>query len=193
MSFIDMLRKRNELNGLVPRSIDYATDNQISDRETYINQYKQDPIKDVKPYEFEKYKMKENRFKAIKDHMQTDIDELKQDIAALKQKITEVREGRVKREDDDRGFTNAERAANLSYLLTSKERDLQTMETLQRQHDDTEDRHQFITFGEQDGYIYQETPEKRQTNFQSENSFRKHVAIDMFITHYGEEKDNYKK
>jgi hypothetical protein len=57
--------------------MDYATDNQISDWETYINQYKKDPIKDIKPYEFKKYRNKENRFEAIRNHMQTDIDEMK--------------------------------------------------------------------------------------------------------------------
>jgi hypothetical protein len=64
---------------------------------------------------------------------------------------------------------------------------------LQDKNDDTDDWYQFITFGEQDGYLYQNTPEKRQTNFQSEESFRKHVVIDMFIIHYGDKKNNYKE
>lgn len=172
--------------------MDYATDNQITDRETYMNQYKQDPIKDVKPYRFLKNMSKKNRFDAIRDHMQTDIDEVKQYISELKQKIEDVKEDKIKIDaKSDKGFTKEERLNNLAYLLETKESDLQAMEKLQNEHYDTTNRHQFITFGEQDGYIYQETPEKRQTNFQTEDSFRKHVAIDMFITHYGDKKDNY--
>lgn len=193
-SLKDLLEKRGELSWLVPRAMDYATDNQISDRETYINQYKEDPIKDVKPYAFKKYKVKEHRFDAIREHMQTDIDDLKKDIEDLKQKIADVKEGKITLDaQTDKSFTKEERLTNLTYLLEKKEKDMSVMEKLQREHYDAEDRHQFITFGEQDGYIYQDTPEKRQTNFQSEKSFRKHVAIDMFITHYGDKKDNYKQ
>ncbi|MEI6118378.1 MAG: hypothetical protein WCP92_03940 [bacterium] len=178
----------------MPWTMDYATDNQISDWETYINQYKEDPIKDVKPYEFKKYKIKNNRFAAIQGHMQSDIDDLKQDIKALKQKIIDVKNGNITLDNkNENSFTKEERLQNLTYILDSKEENLKAMEKLQDEHYDTDDWHQFITFGEQDGYIYQETPEKRQTNFQSEESFRKHVAIDMFITHYGDKKDNYKK
>jgi len=174
--------------------MDYATDNQISDWETYINQYKNDPIKDVKPYEFKKYKEKANRFTAIQEHMQTDINDLKEDIEDLKQKISEVKNGNITLDNEEENtFTKEERLQNLTYLLDSKEENLKAMEKLQAEHYDTDDWHQFITFGEQDGYIYQETPEKRQTNFQSEKSFRKHVAIDMFITHYGDKEDNYKQ
>ncbi len=193
-SLINLLEKRKELNWLVPWTMDYATDNQISDWETYINQYKEDPIKDVKPYEFKKYKIKNNRFAAIQGHMQSDIDDLKQDIKALKQKIIDVKNGNITLDNkNENSFTKEERLQNLTYILDSKEENLKAMEKLQDEHYDTDDWHQFITFGEQDGYIYQETPEKRQTNFQSEESFRKHVAIDMFITHYGDKKDNYKK
>ena len=165
--------------------MDYATDNQISDWETYINQYKDDPIKDIKPYEFKKYSKKENRFEAIKNHMQTDIDELKLYIEELKTKTSDIRSGKINlNTDNDNAFTKEERLKNLEYILKAKEEELIAMEKLQSEHDDTEDWHQFITFGEQDAYLYQTTPEKRQTNFQSEESFRKHVAIDMFITHY---------
>jgi hypothetical protein len=165
--------------------MDYATDNQISDRETYINQYKDDPIKDVKPYEFKKYNNKNNRFNAIKDHMQIDIDEIKLYINELKQKILDVKSDKIILDiDSDKNFTKEERLENLGYILEMKEKDLKAMEKLQLEHNDTDDWHQFITFGEEDGYIYKETPEKRQTNFQSEESFRKHVVIDMFITHY---------
>ncbi|MCX6823960.1 MAG: hypothetical protein NT085_02440 [candidate division SR1 bacterium] len=193
-SLMNLLKKRKELNGLVPWTMDYATDNQISDWETYINQYKDDPIKNVKPYEFKKYKIKNNRFAAIQGHMQSDIDDLKQDIKDSKQKIIDVKNGNITLDNkDENSFTKEERLQNLTYILDAKEENLKAMEKLQDEHYDTDDRHQFITFGEQDGYIYQETPEKRQTNFQSEESFRKHVAIDMFITHYGDKKDNYKK
>ena len=174
--------------------MDYATDNQISDWETYLNQYKDDPISAIKPYEFKKYKNKENRFDAIKKHMQTDIDETKKDIESLKQKIADIVSGKVKLETKNAyTFTKQERLANLNYLVQQKEKDIQTMEKLQANHENTQDWYQFITFGEQDGYKYQETPEKRQTNFQSEESLRKNIAIDMFITHYGDKKDNYQE
>jgi hypothetical protein len=173
--------------------MDYATDNQVSDRETYMNQYKDDPIKDIKPYEFKKYADKGNRFDAIRDHMQIDIDELQSYVDELKKKISDVQTDKVTLDvQSDKGFSKEERLANLGYILESKEKDLKAMKKLQDEHYDTEDWHQFITFGEQDGYIYQDTSEKRQTNFQTENSLRKHVAIDMFITHYGDKKDNYK-
>lgn len=189
-----MLKRKNELSGLVPWTMDYATDNQVSDWETYLNQYKDDPMGVIKPYEFKKYKNKENRFDAIKQHMQTDIDEAKKDVESLKQKIADVISGKLTIETNNAyTFTKQERLANLNYLVQQKEKDLQAMEKLQANHESTQDWHQFITFGEQDGYTYQETPEKRQTNFQSEESLRKHVAIDMFITHYGDKKDNYQQ
>ena len=194
ISLQDLLKRKNELTGLVPWAMDYATDNQVSDWETYLNQYKNDPMSDIKPYEFKRYKNKENRFDAIKKHMQTDIDEAKQDIEILKQKMTDIVSGKlILKTNNEYIFTRQERLANLSYLLQQKEKDLQTMEKLQANHENTQDWHQFITFGEQDGYKYQETPEKRQTNFQSDESLKKHVAIDMFITHYWDKKDNYKK
>jgi len=193
-SWIDILKWRMELSGLVPRKMDYATDNQISDRETYINQYKDDPIQDVKPYRFLKYMSKNNRLDAIKNHMKSDIDDMKKDINDLRQKIYDIEndELNIKKEDGN-WFTKEEQLKNLNYILHMKEKDLNTMEKLQSEHYNTENWHQFITFGEQDGYLYQETPEKRQTNFQSEESFRKHVVIDMFITHYWDKKDNYKE
>ncbi len=193
-SWSSIVKKRSDLSWLVPRVMDYATDNQVSDRETYMNQYRDDPIKDVKPYEFKKYADKGNRFDAIRDHIQTDIDELQSYVDELKYKILDVKSDKIKLDaKSDKNFTKEERLKNLEYILKSKEKDLKDMQKLQSEHYNTEDWHQFITFGEQDGYIYQETPEKRQTNFQSEESFRKHVVIDMFITHYGDKKDNYKE
>jgi len=193
-SFGSILNKKSELSWLVPWAMDYATDNQISDWETYINQYKKDPIKDIKPYEFKKYRNKENRFEAIRNHMQTDIDEMKWYIEELKTKIMDIKSDKITLDaENDKAFTKKERLQNLEYILEAKAEELKAMEKLQSEHDNTEDWHQVITYGEQDAYLYQETPEKRQTNFQSEESFRKQVVVDMFITHYWDRKDNYKK
>ncbi len=189
---IDLLKRRSELSWLVPWAMDYATDNQISDWETYINKYKEDTKKAVKKYWFKRFKVKENRFDAIEKHMQSDIDDLKNEIKDLENKISDVKDWTVSLDKND-GFTQEEWLLNLNYLLDLKRDYLKSMERLQDEHHNTDDWHQFITFGEQDGYIYQDTPEKRQTNFQSEESFRKHVVIDSFITHYGDKKDNYKE
>lgn len=191
-SLVSLLKGRRKLNWLVPWKMDYATDNQISDWETYMNQYKKDPIKDIKPYEFKKYKNKENRFDAVKNHLQTDIIDLKNEIEELKKKKADIESGKIQVDKSDTKFTKEEWIANIKYLLEQKEDNLISMEDLQSKHYDTADWHQFITFGEEDGYLYKETPEKRQTNFQSDESLRKQLPIDMFITHYGNKKDNYK-
>lgn len=191
-SLVSLLKGRRKLSWLVPWKMDYATDNQISDWETYMNQYKKDPIKDIKPYEFKKYKSKENRFAAIKEHLQTDITDLEQEIEELQQKMVDVQKGNIKLKSDDNNFTKEEWLDNIRYILGEKQEDLWRMKDQQNKHEDTADWHQFITFGEEDGYLYKETPEKRQTNFQSDESLRKQLPVDMFITHYGDKKDNYK-
>ena len=190
ISLPSLLHELSKLKWLVPWAMDYATDNQITDRETYINQYKDNPLWEIKPLSFLQYFNKNVKNNSIKEHMQSDIDELEQYIARLKQEIDWISDIEW---DDSKTFDKEEYLSKLTYLLEQKEKDLKAMKKLQEEHDLSENWHQFITFWEKDGYKYQNTPEKRQTNFQSEIAFRKQIVIDMFITHFGDKADNYKR
>lgn len=162
IGWLDLAKINKKYWDLVPWAIDFATDNQITERETYLNQLEKNSALDINPRKYLKYFNKKNKINKVNKYFQKEINKQEEIIKKLKEQWNDF-------------YKEEEKLKQMNkYLLQN-----------------TEDYHQFITFWESDWYKYKKTWPERQINFQTEESLRKQLAIDYFITQYPTKWQNY--
>lgn len=178
ISWKDFLKILNKYKWVIPRANDHATANQLTDRETYLNQSDENYLDNRKPNQWLSFVNQSTKNKLVEFFMNQELNKFIQQT-----------------QDINWDTQNTANNVNLKYNfikdIHNREHDIWKIQELQHIHQNN-NRHQMVTYWSIDRFTYKETTQEHQLHFISETALRKKVWLDAFMAHY-DIANNYEK
>jgi hypothetical protein len=176
ISFTSLLKKRAQIRWL-DEDVDYWTDNQITDFETYLNQFKKWYLRTRKPGAWKKYKNENFRKQEMNQFKEDEIQLLKNKRNWLIHQLSTVTEDVPKR--------------SLELEIEKITWDISQYENILKKLKEIDEI--LVVMIKQDIQWNKKEDTREQVLFESKKNRDIRIPIEEFIQKNGDKKDNYKK